>query len=103
MCSLFRREEGCPHRASDLIREAVAATRATFGEPPPLGMVTFVDAQKVRAKRDPGHTYIIAGFRPCGVTKEQGLLALQLLPGRMPPAVEPLPIHPGPLFAGLVA
>jgi len=29
--------------SSELIREAVAATRAYWGEPPPLGMITFVD------------------------------------------------------------
>ena len=87
MCSAFR-NEGSEH-GSTLIREAVACTRTVFGEPPPLGMVTFVDPAKVRAKRDPGHVYVIAGFRPCGTTKG-GLLAFQMTPERMPEPAEPL-------------
>lgn len=55
ICSAFRREGGA--RASDLIRSAVAATRWLFGDPPPNGMVTFVDTDKVRRKRDPGRCY----------------------------------------------
>lgn len=81
--SLFRRESGPV--ASELIREAVAATRHEWGDPPPLGMVTFVDASKVRPKRDPGRCYIKAGFRVVGKTRG-GLIALQLLPGDMPAA-----------------
>lgn len=81
VCSLFRNEGA--GRASDLIRQAVAATRHHFGPPPELGMVTFVDRSKTRPKRDAGHSYIIAGFRPCGETKG-GLRALQMLPAKMP-------------------
>lgn len=66
ICSVFRNES--PQRASDLIRDAVAATRAAWGDPPPLGMVTFVDAEKVRHKRDPGRCFLRAGFRPVGKT-----------------------------------
>lgn len=84
ICSAFRNEGA--GRASTLIRQAVAATRAFYGDPPALGMVTFVDPSKVRAKADPGHTFVIAGFRPVGFTKKQGLLALQMLPEAMPPA-----------------
>jgi hypothetical protein len=79
--SLFRKE--VPGVASEYIREAVAATRAFWGDPPPLGMVTFVDAGKVRHKRDPGRSYVKAGFRRVGYT-EGGLVALQLLPADMP-------------------
>ena len=73
-----------------MIRQAVAATRAELGEPPPLGMITFVDTKKVKptmvhGKRTWGRTYQLAGFRPVGKTKG-GLLALQLLPEDMPPA-----------------
>jgi hypothetical protein len=87
MNSLFRNES--PALSSELIREAVAATKATFGDPPPLGMVTFVDASKTRRKRDPGRCYRKAGFRCVGETKG-GLVALQLLPADMPDAVAPL-------------
>jgi hypothetical protein len=88
MNSLFRRESGTA-RASDLIRQAVAATRWKFGEPPPLGMMTFIDPSRVRHKRDPGRCYLRAGFRLVGMTKG-GLLALQLRPVDMPPADAPL-------------
>lgn len=84
--SLFRNES--PALSSELIREAVAATRALFGEPPALGLVTFVDASKTRRKRDPGRCYRRAGFAHVGETKG-GLVALQLLPADMPAAESP--------------
>lgn len=86
MCSAFRNESNW--LSSGLVRDAVAATRAFYGEPPALGMVTFVDAGKVRRKRDPGRCFLKAGFKPCGETKG-GLIALQLLPDAMPPAAPP--------------
>lgn len=86
MNSLFRNEGEM--RSSDLIRDAVAATRAIYGEPPELGMVTFVDAAKTRRKRDPGRCYRKAGFKHVGFTKA-GLVALQLLPSDMPAAELP--------------
>lgn len=46
MCSAFRNEGAGV--ASEMITEAIAATRWFFGEPPDLGMVTFVDRKKVR-------------------------------------------------------
>lgn len=85
MNSLFRREGG-DHLASDLIRWAVAHTRAKWPEVPALGMVTFVDAGKVERKRQPGRCYIKAGFEICGKTKG-GLLALQLRPEQLPDAL----------------
>lgn len=84
VCSAFRNEGDI--LSSALIRAAVAATRALW-EPPELGMITFVNAGKVRRKRDPGRCYLRAGFRHVGETKG-GLLAFQLLPGEMP---EPVP------------
>ena len=90
MCSAFRNESPERFRSSELILEAVAATRAAFGEPPPLGMVTFVDERAVRRKRDAGRCYRKAGFKVCGRTKEQNLLALQLLPHEMPEPREAL-------------
>lgn len=80
MCSIFRNES--EHLSSELICEAVAATRAVW-TPPELGMVTFVNAAKVRRKRDPGRCYLKAGFQRVGETKG-GLIALQLLPEAMP-------------------
>lgn len=72
-----------------MIKEAVAATRAHFGEPPELGMITFIDRKKVRptmvhGEKTWGYTYKLAGFKEVGETKG-GLLALQLLPCDMPP------------------
>ncbi len=78
--SIFRNEG--PHLSSELIREAIAASRWTW-QPPELGIVTFVDAGKVRHKRDPGRCYRKAGFHHVGFTKG-GLHAFQLLPAEMP-------------------
>lgn len=88
VCSAFRNEGAGV--ASEMIREAVAATRAHFGEPPELGMITFIDTKKVKPTKVHGRdllglTYIKAGFKPVGKTKG-GLLAFQLLPEDMPPA-----------------
>ena len=92
ICSAFRTEGLRP--ASEMIRAAVASTRAFYGEPPVLGMITFVDRRKVRPTKVRGAdhwgwTYEKAGFRPCGETKG-GLLALQMLPADMPAASEPI-------------
>lgn len=83
----FFRNEGSG-LSSELIREAIAVTRAIW-EPPALGLVTFVDARKTRAKRDPGFCYRRAGFRHVGFTKG-GLWAFQLPPAEMPLAAQPL-------------
>jgi hypothetical protein len=82
--SLFRNEGA--GLSSDLIRQAIAATRAVWPDVPVLGCVTFVDARKVRHKRDPGRCYLKAGFRIVGHTKKENLIALQLLPRDMPSA-----------------
>ena len=88
VCSCFRNEGA--GLSSELILEAVSATRSVFGEPPPLGMITFVDRGKTKPKRDPGFCYLCAGFTPVGRTKINGLHALQLLPENMPPAEPPV-------------
>lgn len=82
LCSLFRNES--EHLSSELIRQAVAATIWKWPEVPPLGMVTFVDAGKVKQKRDPGYCYLMAGFHKVGTTKDRGLVALQLMPDEFP-------------------
>ena len=71
--SLFRNEGA--GLSSELILAAVAFT-ATIWNPPPLGLITFVDASKVKAKQNPGYCYLMAGFEHVGETKG-GLLAFQ--------------------------
>lgn len=88
VCSAFRNEGA--GIASNMIREAVAATIAFFGEPPGIGMITFIDTKKVKPTMVHGaptwgRTYELAGFKRVGKTKS-GLLAFQLLPEDMPPA-----------------
>lgn len=88
VCSLFRNEG--PILSSRLIVSAVAATRAKFGAPPPHGIVTMVDPEKTRRKRDPGRCFRKAGFREVGTT-ERGLIVLQMAPDEMPTALAALP------------
>jgi hypothetical protein len=85
--SLFRNEGA--GLSSELIREAVAATRSCWPAVPDLGMVSFVDASKTRHKRDPGRCYRKAGFQHVGFTKG-GLWVYQMLPSEMPAAEHPL-------------
>lgn len=105
MCSIFRNEGA--GRASDLIRQAVAATRAFYGEPPAHGMLTFIDRKKIaptmtRGVKTWGRTYRLAGFRQVEDTKG-GLAAFQLLPADMPPPEPPIGLHVTDLFAGAAA
>lgn len=91
VCSCFRNEGAGV--ASEMIRDALAATRFYFGDPPPLGMITFIDERKVlptmrHGERTWGYTYKKAGFVEVGRTKINNLLALQILPEKMP-AAEP--------------
>lgn len=98
VCSAFRREAGA--LASDLVREAVAATawaarsvwRADAPAVPsiagPVAMVTFVDPAHVRPKRDLGRCYRRAGFVEIGTTAG-GLLALGLPAAALPEARVP--------------
>lgn len=94
LCSAFRNERPDLARSSELIVEVVAATRARFGNPPAIGMVTFVDPKKVRHKRDPGRCFLRAGFRREGATKG-GLLAFVLAPDAMPPPAFARGAQPG--------
>ena len=80
MNSLFRNEGA--GLSSELIVEAVALTRAVW-QPPPLGIVTFVDALQVRRKRDPGRCYRRAGWHHVGYT-QAGLWVFQQWPHEMP-------------------
>lgn len=91
VCSAFRSEGA--GKASDLIRAAVAATKAHYANDVPyLGMITFIDREKVkpimvRGEKTWGYTYLKVGFKIAGETKG-GLLALQLWPWDMPAACE---------------
>ena len=87
VCSLFRNEGAV--LSSALIKSAVAATRWYYGDPPALGFITFVDADKTRKKRDPGRCYRKAGWSHVGFTAG-GLYAFQLLPSEMPAPLAPI-------------
>lgn len=81
MNSCFRNES--THLSSEMILEAIAVTRSVWPEPPTLGMVTFVDAKKIKKKRDPGRCYRRAGIQHVGFTKA-GLWAFQLPLDQLP-------------------
>lgn len=92
ICSAFRNEGA--GKASDMILAALSATRAQMGEPPSLGMVTFIDRKRVKptmVRGVPvwGWTYRKAGFVDAGETKG-GLLALQIWPQAIPQPVRAL-------------
>jgi hypothetical protein len=76
--------------ASEMIRQAVAATRWKWPNVPELGMITFVNPTKVRHKRDPGRCFLRAGFKREGTTRQNGLTVLRLAPEDMPEAEAPL-------------
>lgn len=87
--SIFRNEEAGP-LASDMVRAAMAIMQKEY-DVPALGCVTFVDPKKVRGvmergERVKGFCFKRAGFRAVGETKK-GLIAWQMLPHEMPPAV----------------
>lgn len=95
-CSLFRVEGEAV--ASELIIEAVAATRAVYGTPPPLGFVTFIDPTKVRPvvmRGLPtfGYSWVKAGWKYAGTT-EGGKLAFTQAPADMPPPSPPFGFTP---------
>lgn len=81
-CTIFRNEGA--GLSSELILEAIAATRWHWGEPPADGFITFVDPGKVRKKRDPGRCFLRAGFELVGRSKRRGFITLQLKPENMP-------------------
>jgi hypothetical protein len=95
VCSAFRNEGASV--ASSMIREALAATRFVFGDPPPMGLVTFVRPSKVQHKRQPGRCFLLAGGKYIGRTK-RGLLAIGFSPDVIPPAASPLGVR-ADLFA----
>ena len=74
-CAIFRNEGA--GRSSDLIREA---DQIAWNRWPGERLYTYVDASKVRRKRDPGRCFLRAGWRPCGVSKERHLLIFECRP-----------------------
>jgi hypothetical protein len=90
MCTLFRNES--PHKASELIIEAVAATRGIWGEPPDsegFSIISIIDTRKVkptkvRGKDVWGWTWLKAGWELAGATKKLGLPVFGLRVARVP-------------------
>lgn len=80
VCSIFRNEGA--GLSSTMISEAVAATRAFFGAPPALGIITFVLPSAIRST-NPGACYKRAGWKRVGAAKD-GKPCLQQLPDAMP-------------------
>lgn len=74
-CTIFRNESLAT--SSGMIREAVAATLAEWGSPPPDGLITYVDAAAIRSM-NPGCCFKRAGWRRIGKSKRRGLILLQL-------------------------
>lgn len=63
-CSLFRNTTGL--LSSALVEEATLLTLAPWGWPPKDGLITSVDVDKTRPKKDPGRCYLMAGWVPFG-------------------------------------
>ncbi len=76
--AIFRNEGSAAGKAQDLIR---AADEIAWQRWPGERLYTYVDPGKVRTKKNPGHCFIMAGYRQCGVTKS-GLLIFEKLPKR---------------------
>jgi hypothetical protein len=101
--TIFRNES--KHLSSELILEAIAATRYValtlnnWGEPPDLGLISMIDPKhikpiKQRGKELWGYSYRKAGFHDpllpegCSDRTKGGLVVVQILPDEMP-APEP--------------
>ena len=83
-CSAFRNENP-KNLSSELIREAMAATRYAWGDPPPQGMITFVDPNAISSP-NPGFCFLKAGFKRVGITQRRKRLVFHIAPEDMPPA-----------------
>jgi len=75
-CAVFRNEQSAYGRSSELI---TAAMLLAWERWPGERLFTFVDASKIRHKRDPGRCFMRAGFTPCGQSKS-GKLAFEAYP-----------------------
>ena len=83
MCSLFRNESSV--LSSDLIVEAVAATKFAWPDVPTDGFVTVIDPRKVRST-NPGCCYQKAGWTRLHERTKGGHVIFQLRPEDMPEA-----------------
>jgi hypothetical protein len=70
-CAVFRNEKSEYGKASALIKDA---KRLAWERWPGERLYTYVDPSEVLPKRDPGHCFIIAGFRLCGETLSRKLI-----------------------------
>src|SRR6185503_16222107 len=66
-CAVFRNEGSAAAQSSVLIADAC---RLAWERWPNARLYTYVDARKVRHKRDPGRCLLRAGFSRCGETKD---------------------------------
>lgn len=73
-CAIFRNEGEL--LSSLLIIEACSIAWQRW---PGARLFTFVNADKVRRKRDPGRCFIRAGWKQCGISKG-GLLIFEIFP-----------------------
>jgi hypothetical protein len=92
-CSAFRSEDA--GESVELVRQALAASRYYLGEPPELGLITFIDPRHVtpvliRGVPSWGYIWVKAGFHYVGKTKA-GLPTFQILPRDMPGPAPALP------------
>lgn len=62
VCSAFRNERRDLYLSSELVTQALAATQY-YWSPPKEGMITFIDEEKTKRKRDPGRCFRKAGAR----------------------------------------
>lgn len=83
--SLFRNEGA--GLSSELIINALYKTCQIWPVPPKEGLITFVNADCVKPKRDPGYCYKMAGFEKVGMTKG-GLVAWHMSYDRLAGAYE---------------
>ena len=86
-CSAFRNEGSM--LSSMLIRDAISCSRWYWKETPDEGMITFINSDKVKPKRQPGWCFLKAGFKHVGFTKG-GLHVLHIDPQNMPEPKPPL-------------
>lgn len=73
-CTIFRNESTV--LSSELIKDAVKATQAEWGNFPKDGIITYVYAEKVRST-NAGCCFKKAGWKHIGQSKKRGLILLQ--------------------------